>query len=211
MTSLDEVGRAELEAALEDPSVLKRLRDTARAHVHRGGWLDDEDLVQEAVLATLEGRRVWNSECVDAAGHLAGVIRSKADHEHQHAEKFQPVWFDEDVFGYREDPHHLALRRRAATTIAALRQLAADDRHVLQLLDAFEQDAFERSEILALTKLTHRQYEAARNRLARASSALPAALQSELSALRGAPEESTRPDFNNVLADACGGHSLSRR
>jgi hypothetical protein len=40
---------------------------------------DAEDLLNEAIARTLDGRRVWNSEKIDFPMHIMGCIRSIAD------------------------------------------------------------------------------------------------------------------------------------
>lgn len=51
-------------------------RRMRRAPAH----LDADDLLSEAIVQTLEGRRTWNAADVDMKGHLYGVMRSLASH-----------------------------------------------------------------------------------------------------------------------------------
>jgi DNA-directed RNA polymerase specialized sigma24 family protein len=59
---------------------LKALKQYARWRIRGLGrkslGRDHEDLLQEAVTATLAGDRRWNNESVDFFGHLLGVMRS---------------------------------------------------------------------------------------------------------------------------------------
>jgi hypothetical protein len=70
--------RALIESLQQLPVVdLNRILAKARPYAAAAG-LQPEDLLHEAVVATLEGRRVWDPTHVDLTGFLLGAIRSIA-------------------------------------------------------------------------------------------------------------------------------------
>ncbi len=180
MKPLDPESRSALDQSLRDPAVSRRLLRDTRAQ--RGRRDDDDharDLVQDAIVATLDGTRTWHRSCVDLPCHLRSAIRSQSSHDDERARRFphDRKEIDDDTLEDLGATEREELRRHAREVVNAVRRLSAGDPHVLLVLDAYAQDAFDRSEVVELTKLTVLEYEAARDRLIRLRDDLPAALQ----------------------------------
>jgi DNA-directed RNA polymerase specialized sigma24 family protein len=78
--SVDEIHQAVLNMTTAD---LVRLRTFAQYRLHVSGHFGTtswEDVLQDAMLLTLNGRRRWNKAGVDFVGHLIGVMRSTISH-----------------------------------------------------------------------------------------------------------------------------------
>lgn len=87
-----------------------RLEGVRRAGIANSG----EDLVQEAVLRTLHGKRSWNKKEVDFIGHVIGVIKSLTSHL---GEKDADPTLESDLTRNNEDgnPSSLISTASAAT------------------------------------------------------------------------------------------------
>ncbi len=82
-TTATDVDRRETEQAVRALSDADwyRLRQASRFLAWRAHDLDADALLAEAVVRTLDGRRVWRRDAVDFTGHLIGVMRSVAYHD----------------------------------------------------------------------------------------------------------------------------------
>lgn len=182
-----------LEEGIRQPGVLKRLERYANARaapLSRFRSIEGlaQDLVHRAILATYAGERVWDLS-IPFEVFLRGVIRSLANHDYVQAKRHPHIQLvDEDEGDDDEpdpsaalqlsliatsDPARQPRREQARALLAALRKLAAHDRELLLVVEAYAQGAFQRNEVLALTNLTAHQYRAALCRLRRLRHALP--------------------------------------
>jgi len=124
--------------------------------------MDHDDLVQEAVLATLDGTRAWEPAQVKCASHLYGCIKGI---RHTHVKKaFNRMDFE------REFERQRALGRveeRDASQIwDFVRARSRRDPIVLRMLDLLHEDK-DFAEIKVALKLDEHVYNLARKRFAR--------------------------------------------
>src|SRR5690349_5849511 len=107
--------RQEIEQAIEGltEAELVRLQKIAtfrhRSLGTRGAGRNEGDLLSDAIIAVLEGRRKWFKEKVDFMGFLQGVMRSLASHirDGKATDAFDelapnPVYEDEDAEDFVE-------------------------------------------------------------------------------------------------------------
>ena len=175
---------SEVSSAIEalTPAELLRLRSYARFRMRAlssaGIGRNHEDLMSEAITATLAGTRRWNKEAVDMTGHLAGVMRSLSSHwSAQVATAGEGlVWqgaVDEGT-GERaqvaqESP---AVRPDAERELAArqeverIRRYFVSDELVLRVIGQFEQ-GLRGPDIKQALGLSQKQYETVLKRLRR--------------------------------------------
>ena len=145
------------------------------------------EMVLDAMADTFAGVVTWDPDRAPLAAHLCRVLRSRTSHELERTKNFVHVSLDD-----RDSPSHRSLETatseameaneaveehacaaRARDVVAGIRRLAAADPPVLQLLDAFEQGATERHDIMQVTGMTSGTYHNARRRLVRLASKLP--------------------------------------
>ena len=173
---------AEVVSAIEalTPTELLRLRSYARFRMralrHAAQGRSDEDLMSEAVTATLAGTRRWNKEAVDMVGHLCGVMRSLSSHWAAHAASSDEVaWLgppgtDAGQGGSGRDaatPTPDAERELLARQeVARIRCHFRDDHLVTEVLNAFE-IGMKGPEIKSSLGLGQREYETVLKRLRR--------------------------------------------
>lgn len=153
----------------------------------RQGPTSAGDLVQLAILGTLEGRHRWDYEQLDLALHLMNTVANIVRNELRRARRFREVSLDDDrrdadqldhevtdvLARGRDHADETAIRSRLASWIVEMRALADADRGVLQLLDAYEQGAFERRDVMLSTSMSARTYHNAHQRLVRVARKLP--------------------------------------
>jgi hypothetical protein len=139
------------------------------------------ELVQDIVGDTVLGVIAWDPGRVPLKKHVLDAIKSRTRHAYVQALKFRAVRIDKYV---DEAERALAASRASEgdadvtrTALRTIRDLAHDDREVILLLDAYEQLVTKRFDVLKLTKLTSKQYDAARHRLKRLVDQLPASLR----------------------------------
>lgn len=172
---------AEVRAAIEalPPPALLRLERYARARIRligaRSGGRDHQDLLQEAVLAVLDGRRSWKPTVVSIEKLLAGVIRSISSHW---AEGFDPDEATAESQLATTDDGPGVLSTVASGTpdverslvakgdLAELVQAFNDDDHVALVIEGFR-EGMSGPEIQAELGLTEKEYGAARKKLLR--------------------------------------------
>jgi hypothetical protein len=144
-----------------------------------------EELVQNALADTLRGVLRWDPGAGELGPYLEVVIRLRARRDRRHAQRYEHVSIDaldpDDASSMMTDVEaalaantsarasQSAESEAAAKTAALthLRALAANDPHAQRFLDAIEQDATTRAEIMMLAGLTHAEYHNTRRRLAR--------------------------------------------
>jgi hypothetical protein len=146
-------------------------------------WRDQlgpDDRLHAAILKTLEGTRRWDPERVDLGGHLFGIVASDISHELEHGEQFAHLSLEQDEHHSRE-----ALLQETEETLArcapndnrgplasawslamgALRDVARGEPDVLAILDAYEEGAFTKRDVMRIAKLKARAYGHAHARL----------------------------------------------
>jgi hypothetical protein len=163
-----------------------------RAYVQRSGAvvgfadLDHEAdvLVQDAIGMTALGERRWDPD-VPLYDHLCGVIRSLSSHAVERAKSRGDQSLEgadgivePDGAAPRAATSRRGLRRRGFVeavryVIAPLRDMAARDVAVNQLLDAYESGCTTRREVLAVTTWSRAEYLSARRKLDRLLAKLP--------------------------------------
>lgn len=142
------------------------------------GWTA-EDLEQEALLRSLDGRRRWFPKEVDFVRFLAGVMRSIASEWRRRGQRWsQSLEGLEDEGASKETRVQLSAVSASATEEAVrqkevrdelvrLRARFAGDDEVEFILMGIE-DGLGRAEIIEAAGMTLKAYDAARNRLIRA-------------------------------------------
>ncbi len=149
-------------------AALLRLRSYARYRMRALGSralaATFEDLLSEAITATLAGQRRWNREAVDIVGHLCGVMRSVSSHWMEE----QSTIPGEDFFGLEyASPAPSAHREASARQeVERIERLFAQDHLVLMIVEAFKQ-GMKGPEVQAQLGITQTDYETAVKRLRR--------------------------------------------
>jgi DNA-directed RNA polymerase specialized sigma24 family protein len=131
---------------------------------------DAEDLLREAITASLSGARRWRPEAVSFFGHLVGVMRSISSHWAEraaHESRFvdEARWFGAD--GAPDAERLLGMRR----TLRAIEDSVAGDAELGRLISGFH-DGLAPAEIREENGWSRPQYDAALKRLRRAVSRL---------------------------------------
>lgn len=152
---------------LSDAALL-RLRSYARYRMRALGSralaATYEDLLSEAITATLAGQRRWNRDAVDIVGHLCGVMRSVSSH-----------WMEEqgtipgdDFFGLEfASPLPGAEREASAREeVARIERAFKDDELVLEILRSLK-IGMKGPEVQVQLGITQTDYETAVKRLRR--------------------------------------------
>jgi hypothetical protein len=159
-----------------------RARMVARAGRHVDDYYHRE-LVQDAIHDTLTGARVWAPERCELESHLCGVIQSRTHQHFVQASRFKPERLDpalanevEDALATARDDSSLAEEASALARriLDDLRALTAEDQELQQLLTAYERGATKKAEVLQITRMISKTYDAARKRLLRLTQQLPA-------------------------------------
>jgi hypothetical protein len=180
-TSLSPAARLVFDKALTR-QLLAKLVAFAKRHqtkLAKAGiaWLSAEDLVQTAIVKTLDATRTWNHENTALADHLKDVIDSCASIELKHAHKFPALHIeaeqDRDAIE-AEVARAMAHLHRSANAMhawkkaaAALADAARRDAGLRKVLDAYAAGARTRHEVMALSKMTKLGYAAAYARIKR--------------------------------------------
>lgn len=169
---------------------LKRFaRMRANMVAHAGRRVDDfyaRELVQDAIDDTLEGVLAWDPARATLQHHLVSAIRSRTRHDYVQAQRFQHHSFDvasasprlladvESSLAAEATTTTLELSDATVRVLAAIRRIAANDADVLRLIDAYVQGATKKSDVMIVSGLTSKRYEAARKRQHRLVKQLPA-------------------------------------
>jgi hypothetical protein len=140
------------------------------------------ELVQDILDDTLEGKIAWDPARVSLRKHVRDAIKSRSRHDYRRACKRRHTSLDEGgeamldalaASSLETEPEQAERIRFAATIAETIRAHAADDPEVVLVLDAYEQGARSRSEVLEVVALTKLQYDAAKKRLSRLIEELP--------------------------------------
>ena len=148
-----------------------------------------EDRVNTALMKLFDGARIWDPARVDLCGFLLGVVASDLTSELRRSALAPQISFEarkrkreDDYTGEPCDESSIVPRASiedgmpvplapesvdAAWEVAMkyLYSIAADDKLVIALLDAYEQDARTKREAMALLKWSSRTYKVAYGRL----------------------------------------------
>jgi hypothetical protein len=196
--------RRAFEAQAKAPLVRAALRYACQraALVQRvGGRVDGlyaRELVQDALTDTWMGALRWDPERCSLLDHLRGAIRSRTWKQVVGTARAPHLSLDH---GGREAADAEIARRHATTgnlspillaslarrVVTELGRLAEGDPPARLILDAWAEGLVDRDEVLAQTKLSVREYRAARARLAYAVQSLPRSVRdAAMSVLRSA-------------------------
>jgi hypothetical protein len=169
-------------AALSGAQLVRLQRISAFRHRSlgtRGAGRNQGDLLSDAIIATLDGRRKWKTN-IDFVVFLRGVIRSLASHIRagKSVDAFDdiapnPVNEDEEAEDFVEqiptsapiDPERQLLARHLD---AQIRERFKDDPVVLLVYEAFL-DKMKPADIQACLGIDEKEYNAAAKRLRRAT------------------------------------------
>jgi DNA-directed RNA polymerase specialized sigma24 family protein len=159
------------------PEVVARIIGISRANAY-GTGLGAEDLLQEAVVRTLNESRKWPAD-VNVDAYLTQVIRSIASHRREKLEKSPEVLevdvvnSDGGVEGVRsldqmlmDESNTPCHEVSAEQLIHSIHQQFADDEAVLSVMRT-QIEGWSREEGCERTGLTSREYDAALKRLRR--------------------------------------------
>ena len=171
----------EVRAAIEalPASAVIRLERYARARIRligaKSGGRDYADLLQEAVLAVLDGRRSWRPAVVGLEKLLSGIIRSISSHWAEGHDPDEAVP-ESQLAATDNEPSATSTAAstapdversmRAKEDLAELLRTFKDDDHVVLLIEGFR-EGLSGPEIQAELGLTEKEYGAARKKLLR--------------------------------------------
>ncbi len=174
-----------------EEKLLRFARRRAAMVAHAGRRIDElyaRELVQDALEDTLEGVLAWDPERVTLDKHLYDAIRSRTRHDYVQAQRFPHHAFDAtdapralsaavetSLASQRGSSSELAMAAERAVT--EIRRIAAADADVLRLLDAYAAGATKKVDVLQVSDLTSKRYEAARKRMQRLVLQLPTAVR----------------------------------
>lgn len=175
------------------PGFEEKLRRYARMRAnmvaHAGRRIDElyvRELVQDSIEDTLEGVLAWHPERVTLDKHLFDSIRSRTRHDYVQALNFPHHSFDaasaspslaadveSSLSATATSAASSDLRSAAERTVGELRRLAQNDADVLRLLDAYVAEAVKKVDVMRVSGMTSKRYEAARKRMQRLVLQLP--------------------------------------
>ena len=183
---------AEITAAMEvlTSADLLRLRAYSRCRVRglgrKAAGRTETELLADAMTATLAGRRRWNKEKVDFAGHLIGAMRSISNHWRTQSKPADEATLESDLLQITEEgdvlsPLDLVLskdptpndeleakesRREATERVQAIEKAFATD-HVISLILRGLREGMTPAEVRSELELSQTEYETAMKRLRR--------------------------------------------
>lgn len=178
--------------------MLRRVRRYARrvaSSIAEAGGLGGEscadELLQDCVTDTISGVLIWDPATTALEHHLMARIRSRGRDErhrvlqHPHRsidaidseEENSPTLAEADQALISSQDE--AAKRYATARLALMREQAAADPDLQAILDAVEQGAEGKAEILAASGLTEKAYRNARLRLRRLGDRAPADTRTE--------------------------------
>lgn len=139
-------------------------RGFARARL-RGSAVEAEDLLQEAIVKTLDGRRTWNRR-VSILKHLDRVMESDAGHiaERRDTHYSVPMAKGPDVPATRADDPNV--RVVARQDLDNLLELFAGEKEALEVLN-LKGEGFSASEIRQVLGISSTQYDTVTKRVRR--------------------------------------------
>jgi hypothetical protein len=156
-------------------------------HVRKRDPLSIDERVQAAILGTLEGRLTWDPARIDLARHLMSAIKTAITNDLRHAKRFPEVSIDDDAVNQddidaqvtdvlaaqREPKQDGATATQLSESLAQLRVLAAQDKAVLLIIEAYGNGYLEKADVMNVTGISARTYHNARQRLVRLAKKLP--------------------------------------
>jgi DNA-directed RNA polymerase specialized sigma24 family protein len=139
-----------------------------------------EDLLQEAIVRTLDGRRTWNRSAVDFIGHLIGVIRSIASEwaESLEAERHEEPLLETELVrnpdGTDVNPFQSVVSPapgfektfEAQDSVSFIREFFRDDPEVLEIMEGLAAE-LKGPEICEILGISRTAYETVMRRLRR--------------------------------------------
>lgn len=159
----------------------ERARIVARSGRKVDSYYVDE-LAHDVVTDTWSKTLTWDPMRCTLEKHLVRAIESRTD-KHYKRQLAAPHIYIGDYIGDDEDPVSLRAEEEASSvvahstdsvchvyvreTMAQIRVLAARDKCVLRILDAYDAGAYTKEEVVALTKMKPRTYHNAHIRLSR--------------------------------------------
>jgi CheY-like chemotaxis protein len=183
LATTNEIVRAiELLACSEQWQELKKFAYRRAQRFHANLGKTGEDLFQEALVSTLEGRKKWKMAAVDIFGHLLFAMKNIA---HGWEEKFYRWESTSEAVTHNAEGDELSrLANAQSSNPSADRCLSAkeeverlfgkfrDDREATAILQAQQEGEATAQVIMQEQKMTRRQYEAAQRRIRSQKSAL---------------------------------------
>jgi hypothetical protein len=141
----------------------------------------ERELVQDAIGDTAMQIVHWNPSVRSLKEHVFAVIRTRSYHDYQHANRFRREPFDasdgdaapelvaevEAALLDRSPGADPALAARVAERMAELRSLAASDHVVMAVLDAADDGACDKADVMHHAQISDPAYHAAKERLTR--------------------------------------------
>jgi len=155
-------------------------RRRSRVIEYSGGRADAvfvEELVQDVFTDVLVGELAWDPDRRSLASRVFFTIKARTQQEWKRTCKFQHRSIDagddalagdvENALAETAPASNPETARFVTEVVARIRELAADDRHVLALVDAMCAGLVDRADLMAATGISPREYGAARSRLDR--------------------------------------------
>lgn len=131
----------------------------------RGAAVDPEDLLQDAIVKTLDGRRRWSCR-VSIIKHLDRVMESDSSHvAEQRAAHGSDQLSDANIEPTAQEPSHEA-RFQAREALDAVTALFANDDDAFRLI-RLKANGFSASEIRSRFGIDKKQYETVTKRIRR--------------------------------------------
>lgn len=183
LATTNEIVRAiEMLACSEQWQELKKFAYRRAQRFHANLGKTGEDLFQEALVSTLEGRKKWKMAAVDIFGHLLFAMKNIA---YGWEEKFYRWESTLEAVTHNAEGDEISRRATAQSSNPSADQCISakdeverlfgkfrDDREATAILQAQREGEATAQEIMQEQKLTRRQYEAARRRIRSQKSAL---------------------------------------
>ena len=152
----------------------------------RTRWRDSQlprERLNAVLVKLLGGRLKWDPARCDLERFLLMAIAGEISHELEREAKFKHASLDdgslnhddlelatsEAIAGDREAKAEVPKEEWWTLALSQIRNHASDDKGVIGIVDAYEQGATSRRDVLAFTKMTERQYKAAYARMVRVS------------------------------------------
>jgi hypothetical protein len=155
-------------------AAVRRVNSAADAYYER-------ELVQDAIGDTAMRIVHWDPSVRSLKEHVFAVIRTRTYHDYQHANRFRRESFDagdgdiapelvaevESALQDRTPCADPALAARIAERMAEVRTLAASDPVVVAVLDAADDGACDKADVMHHAQISDHAYHAAKGRLTR--------------------------------------------
>ena len=137
---------AALESLYQNKAQLLKLQQYATSRIAIIGRSAEgraaQDLLNEAVTLTLEGRRIWNTRAVDLVGHLIGVMRSVSSHWAEEVSTRQAVTYSEsDLTRLPPEGGEVNELHQQASTTPSPERVIMGNSEIRHLTDAFRDDS----------------------------------------------------------------------